>query len=551
MTFISYAQNYEDVMLWRALQHVENGFYIDVGAYSPSSDSVTKAFYDASWRGINIEPNPMFIEEYNDERKGDINLSVAISDKVGESEMFFVSNPGLSSLSKEIAEGHSKLGWKTTPSAVKVRTLADICEEHCLGKEIHFLKVDIEGFEKQALKGNDWSKFRPWVVVVEATLPMSQIENYKDWEPILIDAQYIFAYADGLNRFYVSKEHTELLSAFKYPPNVFDEFSIISCIQSEAKAHDFWEETVGMEAVIKQLQQNIQTKEEQAEQQLCQTVELTDTLSGVREQKAAAEAVIKQLQQNIQTKEEQAEQQLCQTVELTDTLSGVREQKAAAEAVIKQLQQAVETLGKQLVTQKSKLKQLIAEKNEQQEQAHAHAQWLQNEWNAAKAKVDELNHSSHYWWLEVDRLNKELQTFFNSTSWRITWPLRAVVSMLRWLIMLPCRLLKWLLRPLAVSVISQILRRPVWVMRLRGLKTRFPCLYAKTRSIAQARGLVGGAMPGTVDSEIQKDVLNVSSIGDDSDSNLKGPFESLSSSAKGVYLDLLDLQLSSKNGEIK
>jgi len=32
MTFISYAQNYEDVMLWRALKDVSNGFWFDVGA---------------------------------------------------------------------------------------------------------------------------------------------------------------------------------------------------------------------------------------------------------------------------------------------------------------------------------------------------------------------------------------------------------------------------------------------------------------------------------------------------------------------------------------
>jgi hypothetical protein len=32
MPFISYAQNYEDVILWRALRHVEKGFYVDVGA---------------------------------------------------------------------------------------------------------------------------------------------------------------------------------------------------------------------------------------------------------------------------------------------------------------------------------------------------------------------------------------------------------------------------------------------------------------------------------------------------------------------------------------
>jgi hypothetical protein len=56
MRFISYAQNFEDVMLWRALKGLKKGFYIDVGAHDPEVDSVTKAFYDRGWCGINIEP---------------------------------------------------------------------------------------------------------------------------------------------------------------------------------------------------------------------------------------------------------------------------------------------------------------------------------------------------------------------------------------------------------------------------------------------------------------------------------------------------------------
>ena len=54
--FVSYAQNFEDVILWRALHDVTPGFYIDIGANSPTIDSVTKAFYERGWRGINVEP---------------------------------------------------------------------------------------------------------------------------------------------------------------------------------------------------------------------------------------------------------------------------------------------------------------------------------------------------------------------------------------------------------------------------------------------------------------------------------------------------------------
>ena len=59
---ISYAQNFEDVLLWRALKQVRNGFYIDIGAQHPEHDSVSKLFYDHGWRGVHVEPTPRIAE---------------------------------------------------------------------------------------------------------------------------------------------------------------------------------------------------------------------------------------------------------------------------------------------------------------------------------------------------------------------------------------------------------------------------------------------------------------------------------------------------------
>jgi hypothetical protein len=50
-------------------------------------------------------------------------------------------------------------------------TLAQICEKHA-PRDIHFLKIDVGGYEGKVLKGMDFSRFRPWVVIVEARQPM-------------------------------------------------------------------------------------------------------------------------------------------------------------------------------------------------------------------------------------------------------------------------------------------------------------------------------------------------------------------------------------------
>jgi hypothetical protein len=101
--FLSYAQNCEDVILYRALRHVGPGFYIDVGAADPMSHSVTRAFYERGWRGVNVEPNPWFFARLTGERPRDINIQAAVSDITGVAPFYFVGgNTGLSTLNSDM-----------------------------------------------------------------------------------------------------------------------------------------------------------------------------------------------------------------------------------------------------------------------------------------------------------------------------------------------------------------------------------------------------------------------------------------------------------------
>ncbi|HEY9723236.1 MAG TPA: FkbM family methyltransferase [Oscillatoriaceae cyanobacterium] len=236
--FVSYAQNYEDVMLWRALKHVPRGFYLDVGAWSPDEDSITRAFYERGWRGLNLEPNLEWQAQLSAKRPEDINLPLAIADRPGSETFYFFANLGLSTLDAAVAERHMAEGWTAEPGTVEVTTLNAVWEAHVGGRDVHFLKIDVEGFEEQVLRGNDWRAHRPWIVVVESTQPMSRIESHALWEAILTDADYRLAYRDGLNRFYVAAEHAELLPALQYPPNVFDRFVRAAEAASESRADE-------------------------------------------------------------------------------------------------------------------------------------------------------------------------------------------------------------------------------------------------------------------------------------------------------------------------
>jgi len=222
--FISYAQNGEDVLLWRALGHVKHGFYIDVGANDPVEHSVTKAFYERGWRGISIEPLPSFHQAFEEQRPHDVNLAIAAGATDGELTLYDVpAVRGWASPEASVAEMHRAEGHEVAEITVPVRTLASVCAEHVQG-EIHFLKVDVEGFEGEVLRGMDFARWRPWVLVIEATLPNSRETNHASWEHLVTGQRYRYAWFDGLNRYYVAEEHAELLARLDIQPNVFDEF---------------------------------------------------------------------------------------------------------------------------------------------------------------------------------------------------------------------------------------------------------------------------------------------------------------------------------------
>ena len=224
--FVSYAQNGEDVVLWRVLGHVRNGRYVDVGGYDPDEDSVTKAFYDRGWRGIDVEPVPEFAEKFRRKRPGNEVVEAVITREGGTAVLHQVVGTGLSTLDDVAASEHGNTGYERRDITVSARTLDDVLTTSSLlaEGEIHFLKVDVEGAEDAVLDSVDLSVWRPWVIVVEATEPNSTSPSHQRWEPVLLSAGYSFCLFDGLSRFYISHERHGMAALLSYPACTFDQF---------------------------------------------------------------------------------------------------------------------------------------------------------------------------------------------------------------------------------------------------------------------------------------------------------------------------------------
>ena len=199
--FLTYAEYYEDWILDRALAGVEKGFYVDVGANCPWWFSMTKHFYDCGWHGINLEP---LEHEYNvlcKYRPRDINLNVGAGSQNGELEFFMAG--GGSTFNADVVKNADKTKKKVVP----VKRLADILPENIKDKNqaIHFLKIDVEEFERSVLEGMDFSCFRPWIMILESNYPT----YHEQWEDILLRNGYEHVHIFGSNRFYADARNKD------------------------------------------------------------------------------------------------------------------------------------------------------------------------------------------------------------------------------------------------------------------------------------------------------------------------------------------------------
>ena len=165
----SYSQNSEDILIDRLLGNKKTGFYVDVGAYDPSRLSNTKRFYKRGWSGINIETDPRKIIKFHKLRTRDLNLNVGIANKNGRLWYFEFEPDTLSTFSKQAAENYKRQGYKLVGTfKIPVLKLGGVLEKYSKSKRIDFISVDVEGYDLEVLKSNNWKMFKPRLICVEA-----------------------------------------------------------------------------------------------------------------------------------------------------------------------------------------------------------------------------------------------------------------------------------------------------------------------------------------------------------------------------------------------
>jgi FkbM family methyltransferase len=289
MTFVSYAQNFEDVILWRAFRGVKDGYYLDIGAQDPILDSVSLSFYQAGWRGIHVEPIPAFAAKLREARPDETVIEAAVTDAIGPIVFHEIPETGLSTGKSEIADLHSRAGYKIKTMLSPSVRLDDLLATS--GLEPHWLKIDVEGMEPDVLRSWGDSPVRPWILLVESTVPGTQQPAHFLWENDVLSRGYKEVFFDGLSRYFLHESHNDIAPVFKTPANVFDRFAVTPQHFTAAVLRD-----------------DLLTSAERANLQTAEIARLSDELSAAIDQSDSCRTEIARLQDVLTLRGEQARQ---------------------------------------------------------------------------------------------------------------------------------------------------------------------------------------------------------------------------------------------------
>jgi FkbM family methyltransferase len=406
--FVSYSINREDVYLNRLFGEQAAGFFVDVGAAHPMFENDTKALYDRGWNGINIEPNAEFFDLLAAERPRDRNLNMAVSGSTGELTFYQVVGTGLSTVDVGEAERARGKGFEVIERRVATDTLGHILEASG-ATAIDILKVDVEGSELRVLQSNDWARFRPRVILVEATFPETPVRRPDEVTPYLETQGYRRSFFDGLNDYYVEHGFDVPSHAFEPPVNVFDRFVPHAEVLMTAARDSLQDQVTAL-------------REEQANAQ-AYTASLTEALEAVRTALSAEQGNAAQLQSNAQAYSTSLQEALeVQRVAIADYARQLRQLHHIAEARATDLGRAsaeIIMIRQRSATMAADLDTALSR------EAAMHAQLAQAGLETA-ALAAHLHGKAHAMAVEVELGRQQIHRLQHSTSWRITRPLRAL-----------------------------------------------------------------------------------------------------------------------------
>lgn len=165
----SYAQEGEDLIISALVGKAMQGHYIDIGCHHPVRFSNTYSLYLKGWRGLNIDAKPGTAKLFEPYRPEDHTLEMGIAQEAGELDFFVFEEGALNTFSTDLAKERIASGWPLKAQVkIPVMPLSQILDQYWpQGQSIDLMSIDIEGLDEEVLRSNNWSKYKPKILITE------------------------------------------------------------------------------------------------------------------------------------------------------------------------------------------------------------------------------------------------------------------------------------------------------------------------------------------------------------------------------------------------
>lgn len=148
----------------------QDGFFIETGSCDGIFQSNT--YYletELNWTGLLIEPNPDYVRECIENRPNSKVYDCALvspEDADKTTVLYSIAHKGAMGTVGDRGIWKDETEKPIFHENIPTRTLTSVLDE-VKPKEINFMSLDVEGYELNVLKGLDFEKYSPEIIVVE------------------------------------------------------------------------------------------------------------------------------------------------------------------------------------------------------------------------------------------------------------------------------------------------------------------------------------------------------------------------------------------------
>ena len=172
---ISFSKSGDDIQLMKLINQSTHGVYVDVGCWHPVKASNTYYFYLRHWKGICIDPNPELKSLYDFYRKNDIFINSGIGNTSDALKYYMFDESSMNTFSNDFIDKNNLYSRIINTIEIPLKPLSLILDENILENErLDFFDIDVEGFDIEVLKTNNWDKYRPKIIVVESDVSIEE-----------------------------------------------------------------------------------------------------------------------------------------------------------------------------------------------------------------------------------------------------------------------------------------------------------------------------------------------------------------------------------------